>query len=147
MASKNLFKSIVGKLLPKADAVNEAGGIAYKLSPKAMLAQYAATCDQAAAMDPHQHRKIPDLSGLGGITRRKCRGPDIEIQAVFRCWTCAAVLRCPRWIRRFGRLQAAVGKMVCFENTPPVLCRLRGGPSQVAYGRRCIRDAPKLRDR
>lgn len=43
MANKNLFKTIAGKLLPKADAVNEAGGRAYKLSPKAALAQYAIT--------------------------------------------------------------------------------------------------------
>jgi len=43
MANKNLFKSIVGIFSPKADTVNEAGGIAYKLSPKQALAQYAAT--------------------------------------------------------------------------------------------------------
>ena len=43
MANKNLFKSIAGKLLPKINAVNEAGGQAYKLSPKAALAQYAIT--------------------------------------------------------------------------------------------------------
>lgn len=43
MANKNLFQTIAGKLLPKADAVNEAGGRAYKLSPKAALAQYAIT--------------------------------------------------------------------------------------------------------
>lgn len=43
MANKNLFKSIVGMFAPKADTINEAGGIAYKLSPKAALAQYAAT--------------------------------------------------------------------------------------------------------
>ncbi len=43
MANKNLFKSIVGMLSPKADTINEAGGIAYKLSPKQALAQYAAT--------------------------------------------------------------------------------------------------------
>ena len=43
MANKNLFKSIVGMLSPKADTVNEAGGLAYKLSPKQALAQYAAT--------------------------------------------------------------------------------------------------------
>lgn len=43
MANKNLFKSIVGMLSPKADTVNEAGGQAYKLSPKQALAQYAAT--------------------------------------------------------------------------------------------------------
>lgn len=43
MANKNLFKSIVGMLSPKADTVNEAGGVAYKLSPEQALAQYAAT--------------------------------------------------------------------------------------------------------
>jgi len=43
MANKKLFKTLAGKLLPKADAVNEAGGHAYKLSPKAALAQYAVT--------------------------------------------------------------------------------------------------------
>lgn len=43
MANKNLFKSIVGMLSPKTDAVNEAGGVAYKLKPKQALAQYAAT--------------------------------------------------------------------------------------------------------
>ena len=43
MANKDLFKSIVGMLSPKTDTINEAGGIAYKLSPKQALAQYAAT--------------------------------------------------------------------------------------------------------
>jgi 60 kDa SS-A/Ro ribonucleoprotein len=43
MASKTLFQSIVGKLLPQPDAVNEAGGAAYRLSAKGALAQYAAT--------------------------------------------------------------------------------------------------------
>ena len=43
MANKTLFKSIVGKLLPRPDAVNEAGGAAYRLSAKGALAQYAAT--------------------------------------------------------------------------------------------------------
>ena len=43
MANKNLFKSIVGMLSPKTDTINEAGGIAYKLTPKQALAQYAAT--------------------------------------------------------------------------------------------------------
>ena len=43
MANKNIFKSIAGLFTPKADVVNEAGGLAYKLSPKQALAQYAAT--------------------------------------------------------------------------------------------------------
>ncbi|MEP7338496.1 MAG: TROVE domain-containing protein [Acidobacteriota bacterium] len=43
MANKKLFKTIAGKLLPKTNTANEAGGQAYKLSPKAALAQYAVT--------------------------------------------------------------------------------------------------------
>lgn len=37
MANKNLFASIVGRLLPKADVVNEAGGRAYAFSPEHAL--------------------------------------------------------------------------------------------------------------
>jgi 60 kDa SS-A/Ro ribonucleoprotein len=43
MANKTLFQSIIGKFIPRTDAVNEAGGLSYRLSPKAALAQYAAT--------------------------------------------------------------------------------------------------------
>src|SRR5918998_2189494 len=43
MANKNLFKSLVGKLLPAADAVNSEQAPAYSLAPKHALAQYAAT--------------------------------------------------------------------------------------------------------
>ena len=43
MANKTLFQSLRGALLPKTDAVNEAGGPAYALAPKQALAQYAAT--------------------------------------------------------------------------------------------------------
>jgi len=43
MANKSLFKSMVGKLLAKADTVNEAGGVAYAFEPRHALAQYAVT--------------------------------------------------------------------------------------------------------
>src|SRR6266536_4429787 len=43
MANKNLFKSLVGKLMPTTDAINEERAPAYALSPKHQLAQYAAT--------------------------------------------------------------------------------------------------------
>ncbi|HKQ73216.1 MAG TPA: RNA-binding protein [Blastocatellia bacterium] len=43
MANKNLFKTVAGKFLPKTDALNEHLAPAYALSPKAQLAQYAAT--------------------------------------------------------------------------------------------------------
>src|SRR5262249_55431059 len=43
MANKNLFKTVAGKLLPKTNALNEHLAPAYALTPKAQLAQYAAT--------------------------------------------------------------------------------------------------------
>jgi 60 kDa SS-A/Ro ribonucleoprotein len=43
MANKTLFKTLVGKLVPSADARNEHHAPAYALTPKHALAQYAAT--------------------------------------------------------------------------------------------------------
>ena len=43
MANKALFKSLVGRLIPAADAVNDERAPAYALTPKHRLAQYAAT--------------------------------------------------------------------------------------------------------
>ena len=43
MANKKLFKSLIGKLMPVTDTLNEEQAPAYGLSPKHQLAQYAAT--------------------------------------------------------------------------------------------------------
>ena len=43
MANKNLFSTNAGRVLPPADAMNEAGGKAYQRSPEQALAQYAST--------------------------------------------------------------------------------------------------------
>jgi 60 kDa SS-A/Ro ribonucleoprotein len=43
MANKTLFKSLIGKLIPATDAINEERAPAYALSPRAQLSQYAAT--------------------------------------------------------------------------------------------------------
>lgn len=43
MANKTLFQTVRGLFTPPTDTINEAGGKAYKLSPKHALAQYAAT--------------------------------------------------------------------------------------------------------
>ncbi|MEO6327102.1 MAG: TROVE domain-containing protein [Thermoanaerobaculia bacterium] len=43
MANPALFKSLVGKLLPAATTVNEAGGKAYEPTPEQALAQYVVT--------------------------------------------------------------------------------------------------------
>jgi 60 kDa SS-A/Ro ribonucleoprotein len=43
MASKTLFKTTRGTMVPAANTRNEAGGLAYAMPPKHALAQYAAT--------------------------------------------------------------------------------------------------------
>ena len=43
MANKTLFKSLIGKLIPATDAINEERAPAYALPPQHQLAQYAAT--------------------------------------------------------------------------------------------------------
>ncbi len=43
MANENLFTSLVGKLIPPTDAINEEQAPAYAFSAKHKLAQYAAT--------------------------------------------------------------------------------------------------------
>ena len=43
MASRQVFRSLVGKLVPAASSRNEAGGVAYERTPKQALAQYVAT--------------------------------------------------------------------------------------------------------
>lgn len=43
MANKNLFSSALAKFLPRADTVNEAGGVAFAYGPEHKLAQLAAT--------------------------------------------------------------------------------------------------------
>ena len=43
MANKNLFTTQRGTIVPQADTVNEAGGVAYKMSAKQALAQYVCT--------------------------------------------------------------------------------------------------------
>lgn len=65
MANKSLFKSLVGKLLPQADAINEELAPAYRFSAKQALAQYAATgCMNATfyASAEQQLAKVLELS-------------------------------------------------------------------------------------
>ena len=43
MANKTLFATALSRFLPRADAVNQAGGVAYAYGPEARLPQLAAT--------------------------------------------------------------------------------------------------------
>ena len=51
MASKSLFKSLTGKLDPKTNATNEAGGTAYSFTAQHKLAQYAAQGPQLSMVE------------------------------------------------------------------------------------------------
>jgi 60 kDa SS-A/Ro ribonucleoprotein len=65
MANATLFRSLVGALIPKADARNEAGGPAFQLPPQHALAQFAATgCLNATfyASAEEQLDRVLDLS-------------------------------------------------------------------------------------
>jgi 60 kDa SS-A/Ro ribonucleoprotein len=66
MANKTLFRSIVGRLLPKTDTRNEEGRPAYAFSAKHALAQYAATgCLNSTfyASDKEQLDRVLQLCG------------------------------------------------------------------------------------
>ena len=66
MANPTLFRSIVGALIPNADAHNEAGGPAYLMPPRHALAQFAATgCLNTTfyATAEGQFERVLDLSG------------------------------------------------------------------------------------
>ncbi|HEY1922713.1 MAG TPA: hypothetical protein VGG44_08090 [Tepidisphaeraceae bacterium] len=77
MANKTLFKSLVGKFIPAADAINEAGGLAYKLSPKAALAQYAATGCLNTTFYASAEAQLQNILNL-------CSHPEIEPEFIAR---------------------------------------------------------------
>jgi len=77
MAQQTLFKSMIGKLIPRADAVNEAGGKAYQLSPKAALAQYAATGCLSTTFYASERDQLKTVLNL-------CAHPQVEPEFIAR---------------------------------------------------------------
>jgi 60 kDa SS-A/Ro ribonucleoprotein len=68
MANRNLFATIAGKLAPKTNTANEAGGRAYQLTAKQALAQYAATgCLNGTFYATAEEQLETVLSLCGGI--------------------------------------------------------------------------------
>ena len=108
MANKTLFKSLVGRFVPAADTVNEAGGLAYSLSPKAALAQYAATGCLNATFYASADEQLQTILNL-------CAHPEVEPEFIAR----AAL---------FARTQAHM------KDTPALLCAVlsRVGPGLLA---------------
>ncbi|HWU01362.1 MAG TPA: hypothetical protein VN222_01365 [Novosphingobium sp.] len=52
MANQSLFASLTTRVWSRADAVNQAGGVAYAFAPEAKLAQLAAMSEAAQAVSP-----------------------------------------------------------------------------------------------
>jgi 60 kDa SS-A/Ro ribonucleoprotein len=77
MANKTLFKSIIGKFIPQADAVNEAGGLAYSLSPKAALAQYAVTGCLSTTFYASAEQQLQTVLNL-------CSHPEVDPEFIAR---------------------------------------------------------------
>ena len=64
MASKTLFRTSPGKLAPRSNAVNEAGGTAYALEPRHALACYAATGCLSATFYASAETQLDTVLGL-----------------------------------------------------------------------------------
>jgi len=64
MASKTLFRTSPGKLAPRSNAVNEAGGAAYALEPRHALACYAATGCLSATFYASAETQLDTVLGL-----------------------------------------------------------------------------------
>ncbi len=73
MANKSLFN----RRVPAADVVNEAGGAAYQLSPKAALAQYAATGCLNTTFYASAEQQLATVLNL-------CSHPDVEPEFIAR---------------------------------------------------------------
>ncbi len=66
MASKSLFQSIRGKLLPATNTANEAGGRAYAFSAKHALAQFASTGCLNGTFYATEHEQLDKVLALCG---------------------------------------------------------------------------------
>lgn len=77
MASKTLFSSTPGPRLPVATTRNEAGGLAYGLSPKAALAQYAVTGCLSATFYASAEMQLTTVLNL-------CAHPEVSPEYIAR---------------------------------------------------------------
>ncbi len=80
MANATLFQSIVGKLLPAATALNEAGGVAYAFTPEHALAQYAATGCLNGTYYASAETQLERLLSLAGQV-----APDFVARTALHC--------------------------------------------------------------
>ena len=96
MANKSIFKSVIGMFSPQADTVNEAGGLAYKMSPKAALAQLVLTGCFNSTFYATAEAQLQQVINL-------CSHPDVS----------------PEYIARLALYARDKGKM---KDMPALLC-------------------------
>ncbi|MCA9284265.1 MAG: hypothetical protein KDA22_03555, partial [Phycisphaerales bacterium] len=82
MANKSLFSSTVGRLLPNANTRNEAGGVAYRFTPKQALAQYAATGCLNGTFYAAASEQLANLVGLASQVE-----PEFVARVALHCRT------------------------------------------------------------
>jgi 60 kDa SS-A/Ro ribonucleoprotein len=63
MANKSLFRSVAGKLIPRADARNHHGAPAYKMTPRHKLAQLAVTGTMNSTFYANGQAQLRDVLG------------------------------------------------------------------------------------
>jgi len=123
MANKTLFKSLAGLFVRAADTTNEAGGVAYSLSPKAALAQYAATGCLNATFYASAEDQLQTILNL-------CRLTEVE----------------PEFIARLALYARTKGQM---KDVPALLCAvlsIRGPGLMAEVFDRVIDDGRMLRN-
>lgn len=108
MANKNLFQSLFGALLPKADTQNEAGGLAYSLTSEQALAQFAATGCLNSTFYATDQQQLEAVLALATA----CEGRFVAQTAVFAreqgCMKDLPALLCAILAVRDGALLSAV---------------------------------------
>jgi 60 kDa SS-A/Ro ribonucleoprotein len=123
MANKALFQSLAGLFVRPADTINEAGGVAYKLSPKAALAQYAATGCLNATFYASAEEQLQLILNI-------CQLPEVE----------------PEFIARLALYARTKGHM---KDVPALLCAvlsIRGPGLMAEVFDRVIDDGRMLRN-
>jgi len=90
MANRSLFASLTSKVLPRTDAVNEAGGVAYAYDAEARLAQLAATGTLADGFYSGAEAQLADVLAAAGAV-----SPEFVAKAAVYARTAGAMKDMP----------------------------------------------------
>lgn len=169
MANKNLFKSIVGALLPATDARNAHGAPSYAFTPEHALAQYAATgClngtfyataeDQLGAVLKLCHAVAPEFIAKAAVHARErgfmkdlpallcavlaVRAPDL-LEPVF-----VRVVDSPKMLRNFVQIirSGVTGRKSLGSRPKRLILKWLEARGEEALFRAALGESPSLAD-